>query len=586
MNKTLLISLLAGLLATGCRHNHDEGGGHQHGPNGEHMASAVASASPSAEGPDPIARTEFGSRVENFFEFDALKPGQPSQFLIHLTELETGRPIEKAALALVVRGPNGQPLQTVQARVGKVTGIYVAEVSLPKAGTYGIDFEVKSAQVNETMKLSGFEVAAQPSPPPVEPARGPTVAFLMEQQWGIDLKLASAEGRKVAEPLSSTGRIVASANSRAVVSSPVPGKVTGQYMPRLGQKVESEQPVAAVSEVPRAGEEAQVRAAQAQVRAAQAQTEAQLRGQNATLRAQNAEALIANARLQAEQSEVAGQVASTRARLEHARHEAKRAREVYRIQGISEKELRAYEEELLTLTAEHNATVGRQKALGKARPLPQTPLLSEDISRISSAGLGGGLTLVSPLSGTVTKIHKAIGEQVDAGEPILEVAQLDPVWLETPVFESRLGALAPDLEASFSVLSYPDKPFRGTLVDIGSVIDEKTRAATVTFEVPNPQGLLRLGMQASVRLASRSVIEATLVPRSAVLERDGKKTVYVLLSGEEFERREVTVGADFGGKIAITSGLAAGERVVSQGAYQLFLQETDPADAGAHSHET
>ena len=76
-----------------------------------------------------------------------------------------------------------------------------------------------------------------------------------------------------------------------------------------------------------------------------------------------------------------------------------------------------------------------------------------------------------------------------------------------------------------------------------------------------------------------------LIPREAVLDNEGKKIVYVLLSGEEFERRDVVLGDEYGGKVAILSGVKAGERVVTQGAYQLKLQELRPANAGAHTHE-
>jgi multidrug efflux pump subunit AcrA (membrane-fusion protein) len=76
-----------------------------------------------------------------------------------------------------------------------------------------------------------------------------------------------------------------------------------------------------------------------------------------------------------------------------------------------------------------------------------------------------------------------------------------------------------------------------------------------------------------------------LIPREAVLDNEGKKIVYVLISGEEFERREVVVGDEYGRQVAILSGVQPGERVVTQGAYQLKLQELRPANAGEHSHE-
>ena len=77
-----------------------------------------------------------------------------------------------------------------------------------------------------------------------------------------------------------------------------------------------------------------------------------------------------------------------------------------------------------------------------------------------------------------------------------------------------------------------------------------------------------------------------MIPKEALLEHEGKKIVYVLLSGEEFERREVTVGDEIGNKVAVLTGLQKGERVVTQGAYQLKLQELSPAQPGAHTHET
>jgi multidrug efflux pump subunit AcrA (membrane-fusion protein) len=123
-------------------------------------------------------------------------------------------------------------------------------------------------------------------------------------------------------------------------------------------------------------------------------------------------------------------------------------------------------------------------------------------------------------------------------------------------------------------------------VDVGAVIDEKTRAATVIFQVPNAGRALRIGMQANVRLDAGATVKAMMIPKESVLDNEGKKIVYVLLSGEEFQRREVTVGDEYDGKVAILSGLSADERVVTQGAYQLKLQELKPPDAGAHTHET
>src|SRR4029077_21197106 len=111
------------------------------------------------------------------------------------------------------------------------------------------------------------------------------------------------------------------------------------------------------------------------------------------------------------------------------------------------------------------------------------------------------------------------------------------------------------------------------------------RAATAVFEVDNAFGNLKIGMQANLRLGLTEKATVVLIPKEAILDNEGKKIVYVLRTGEEFERRDITVGDEYGDKVAIVSGVKPGERVVTQGAYQLKLQELRPANAGAHTHE-
>ncbi|HKC84670.1 MAG TPA: FixH family protein [Blastocatellia bacterium] len=112
-----------------------------------------------AEGEEAIARTEFTGWIENFFEYEPLKVGKPSQFRIHLTDLSDGSPVEKAEVKLTIRAKGGgASAGETTAKVGKVTGIYVAEVSVPKAGDYDIEFHVKSSKLDERLPLTDFKV--------------------------------------------------------------------------------------------------------------------------------------------------------------------------------------------------------------------------------------------------------------------------------------------------------------------------------------------------------------------------------------------------------------------------------------------
>jgi hypothetical protein len=108
---------------------------------------------------EAIARTEFTDRIENFFEYDPLKAGKESQFLIHLTDLTDGSPVEKADVLLTIRKQGGgAEVAQMKARVGKVTGIYVADVAIPGSGAYDIEFHVKNQKIDERMQLTDFEV--------------------------------------------------------------------------------------------------------------------------------------------------------------------------------------------------------------------------------------------------------------------------------------------------------------------------------------------------------------------------------------------------------------------------------------------
>ena len=107
---------------------------------------------------EALARTEFTQRVENYFEYEPLKAGKQSQFLIHLTDLNDGTPVEKAEVTLVARAKGGGEVMQTKARVGKVTGIYVADVAIPSKGDYDIEFQVKNAKIDERMPLTDFKV--------------------------------------------------------------------------------------------------------------------------------------------------------------------------------------------------------------------------------------------------------------------------------------------------------------------------------------------------------------------------------------------------------------------------------------------
>jgi cobalt-zinc-cadmium efflux system membrane fusion protein len=387
------------------------------------------------------------------------------------------------------------------------------------------------------------------------------VKFLMEQQWLVRMKLAKVEQQTVARQITSIGRVVPAANSQALVSTPVAGILSDRALPNVGQYVAGGQPIAAVRQTATAAEQAQTRAALMQ------------------MESQNAQLEIERARLESEKRAAAGTVESNRVRLDAAKRERDRIQRLFDGMAASQKQLQAAESEVASAQASYEAAVRTRDALASVSPVSRPSASARHLSG------NGTFTVVAPFGGYVTKVNKSIGEQVSPGDAIVEISNLDTVYVEAPIFERDLNMLGGSRAATFTVSAYPQE-FRGAVIDIGATIDEQTRAANVIFRVENAGRALRLGMQANVRLDAETAVTAMMVPREAILEHEGRRVVYVLLSGEEFERRDVTVGDEYGDKIAVLSGLEADERVVTQGAYQLKLQELRPAEPGAHSHET
>lgn len=125
---------------------------------------AIACRSPqppqAAKELETLSRTEFTDRIENFFEYEPLVAGKASKFLIHLTDLSDGAPVEKAEVTLAVRPATAPGAgTTITAKVGRVTGIYVAEVTVPSPGDYAIEFRVRNPKLDERMVLADFRTA-------------------------------------------------------------------------------------------------------------------------------------------------------------------------------------------------------------------------------------------------------------------------------------------------------------------------------------------------------------------------------------------------------------------------------------------
>ena len=179
--------------------------------------------------------------------------------------------------------------------------------------------------------------------------------------------------------------------------------------------------------------------------------------------------------------------------------------------------------------------------------------------------------LVAPISGRVVRRGIQPAEQVAAGMPVFTIIAVDPVEARVGVPESEIGRVRAGQAADVRIPSLGGASFSGRVRMVGVAADPVSRTYTVRVAVPNPNGILRPGMIAEVRINDGKAVRTLTLPGEAILrDSEGASLVYVFEPTENRVRsRRVEVGSVFGKEVEITSGLAGNEMVVVGGQHRL-----------------
>ena len=156
----------------------------------------------------------------------------------------------------------------------------------------------------------------------------------------------------------------------------------------------------------------------------------------------------------------------------------------------------------------------------------------------------------------------------DQGPPLLTIANLQTVWVLVAVYEQDLPYVKAGHQARVEVPSLRNRVYESAVTYVGDVVDADTRTARARIELDNADGALRPGMFAQVDVRSPELATAW-VPLSAVLARRDEFYVFVRNAERQFVARKVELGQERGDRVAILSGLQAGEDVVTRGAILL-----------------
>ena len=518
------------------------------------------------EEPKTAQITVWGKRFELFIEHRYIVAGSPTRFITHVTDMKTLEPRREGMLTFLMQFSSGDT-QEFPCQKPDRTGIYVPSITFPKAGEWKVALRIPVAEggevVEEIGKLAVYATQADADKAPEQEAPE-GISFLKEQQWKILAGTGAAAKKRMVERIRLAGFVALKPGTKGVVTPPFAGRLEaplGKKLPTLGERVEAGQ-VMAVVHPPVAGSDLLT-----------------FHGNQVQIKALETEFAVKGA-------EIESNAIRERVTFEQAQTTLARVRRLYEEHAKSKRELEEAEFAVRSAQASMDAAAAMKKAYEDAKvrmsALPETFDPRKGYPPVE---------LKAPISGVVTDIQAVLGENVSAERTLFAIMDTSSVLIEARISESDLHRAAAGLGAYFEP---PGKKGEivpltgdgaGRLLMTGQEIDPATRTARLVYEAQNKDGMLKIGLSVSVFLETTRSEEALAIPGSAIVDEDGRPVAYVMLAGEAFEKRDLTLGIRDGGFVQVLSGLEAGERVVTKGAYAVRLASVStviPAHGHAH----
>jgi membrane fusion protein (multidrug efflux system) len=204
-------------------------------------------------------------------------------------------------------------------------------------------------------------------------------------------------------------------------------------------------------------------------------------------------------------------------------------------------------------------------------------------------------TVPAPIAGRIGRSMATTGALVTSGQvnALTTIQRLDPIYVDIPQSSADLvtlrrelasgGVTASGTGAQLTLEDGSPYPHAGRIEFAEAIVDPTTGTVTLRARFPNPHGLLLPGMYVRARLSQATAQNAILAPQQAI-SRDprGAATVYLVGPGNKAVLRTVTANTTIGDKWLVTSGLAAGDKVITEGLDRIKPnQPVQPVPAGS-----
>ena len=187
-------------------------------------------------------------------------------------------------------------------------------------------------------------------------------------------------------------------------------------------------------------------------------------------------------------------------------------------------------------------------------------------------------TIVAPFDGELGIRQVNVGQMINAGQQVVLLQSLDPVYVDFALPQQHLQNLSTGLEAHVRTDALPEREFVGKLTAINSAVDTVTRNVTLQATLENPDHALRPGMFIKIDIVLPEKHKSLVIPGSAISYAPYGDSVFVIekqkdnKTGKESQvlrQQFVRVGEARGDFVSITTGLKAGETVVGTGVFKL-----------------
>jgi RND family efflux transporter MFP subunit len=260
--------------------------------------------------------------------------------------------------------------------------------------------------------------------------------------------------------------------------------------------------------------------------------------------------------------DVEAQIRVSQASLEEARAQlAHTERELARTQGLVEKGISA-QAELDGLQTQLETQRSRYQ-LAKAQIEQRQTLLTQaqtnyDYTRVTA-----------PERGLVAQRHTDGGTLMSIGTPILTIVGLDTVFVELAVTEKDYQKLSPGKTAVVTTDAIPDRTFEGRVHRMAPFFQAASRTAVVEIALSNRDHLLKPGMFARINITLSEEDAARVVPAAALVEREGRFSVFVVSDTSTVTSVPVQVGINDGRYAQILSPANLDGPVVTLGQHLL-----------------